>query len=74
MMSLLSGCATPASNLKVEIPLVQYSSEFQNKTADELEKMLPSCPLNTVRSDCSAVKTFIKDYKLLRDQVREFNK
>lgn len=58
LILLLTGCATGRSSV---IPaLVEYPSEIQNKAAEEY-RTLP---------DDSALKRFVRDYGLLREQIR----
>ena len=61
--SLLSGCATGASEQRVVTacpPVVEYSREFQARAAEELG-LLP---------DTSAIAEMLSDYAVMRDQAR----
>ena len=61
--SLLSGCATGASDvggLEAIPPVVEYSRDFQARAADELN-LLP---------EASAIAEMIADYSVMRDQAR----
>ena len=61
--SLLSGCATDASDvggLGACLPVVQYSREFQVQAAEELATLPQG----------SAIAEMISDYALMREQVR----
>jgi hypothetical protein len=60
---LLTGCATAgfdAGGVATCPPVVEYSTEFQSRAAEELE-MLP---------DGSAVVEMMADYAVMRDQAR----
>jgi hypothetical protein len=60
---LLSGCATVGSDTGIAAvcpPVVEYSREFQARTADELG-LLP---------DGSAIAAMLIDYAVMRDQAR----
>lgn len=62
-MGLLSGCATDGfdtSMVTVCPPVVDYSREFQARAAEELELL----------SEGSAISELLKDYNVLREQVR----
>lgn len=62
-MSLLSGCATGASDVGGQgacPPVVEYSREFQARAAEELA-LLP---------EASAVQDMLTDYAVVRDQLR----
>ena len=59
----LIGCATGGSEPRMATvcpPVVEYSSEFQARAADELD-LLP---------DGSAIAEMLSDYSVMRDQVR----
>lgn len=61
--SLLSGCATVGSNgggLGACLPVVEYSSEFQARAAEELA-LLP---------EGSLIAEMLNDYTVMRDQAR----
>jgi hypothetical protein len=51
-------------------PLVDYTSEIQDRAADEFEKLGPPCARDTVTANCSAAARFIMDYGTLRDKIR----
>lgn len=62
--SLLTGCATVASDVRVATvcpPVVEYSLDFQARAADEL-MLLP---------DPSAVAEMMSDYAVMREQSRK---
>ena len=66
--SLLSGCASTVYKTKLEIycpPLKQYSQDFNNKLADEVES-LPSSSINITEA--------LSDYVALRDEIRACQK
>jgi len=61
--SLLTGCATVASDVRVATvctPVVEYSRDFQARAADELH-LLP---------EGSAIAEMLADYSVMRDQAR----
>jgi hypothetical protein len=58
--SLLAGCATARSDGAPCPPVVEYSSEFLARAADELERFLPG----------SATEQMLADYQVMRDQAR----
>lgn len=61
--SLLTGCATVASDVRVAtvcLPVVEYSRDFQARAADELH-LLP---------EGSAIAEMLADYSVMRDQAR----
>jgi len=61
MISLI-GCAKATSDLEIYCPSVsQYTQEFQNKLADELQ----SLPSDT------AISEALTDYIVLRDKIRK---
>lgn len=63
-MTLLSGCAGAVYRTQVEVycpPLVQYSAEYNNELADELDA-LPQ--------GYGAIPMAITDYAKLRDRIR----
>jgi hypothetical protein len=60
---LLTGCATEgfeAGGVAACPPVVEYSREFQARTAEELAKL----------PDGSAVVEMMRDYAVIRDQAR----
>lgn len=62
-MSWLTACATGISEPRVVTvcpPVVEYSREFQSRTAEEL-RLLP---------DGSATAEMLADYGVMRDQAR----
>lgn len=59
-LSLLTGCETPGGSCKL-LSLVEYSEEFENKLANELEPL----------AENSAVVRSTLDYHDLRNKVRE---
>jgi hypothetical protein len=60
--SLLAACATGSSEPPVAVcpPVVEYSPEFQTRSADELA-LLP---------DGSAIAEMLSDYAVMREQAR----
>lgn len=61
--SLLSGCATVASDARVATacpPVIEYSRDFQARAAHELD-LLP---------ERSAIAEMLADYSVMRTQVR----
>jgi hypothetical protein len=77
MMFGLFGCSTPRETLVinsgVNIPLVEYSPEFQARAAEELRDLPPACPSNSSGQDCSEVRRLVSDYGTLREVVRSLN-
>lgn len=62
LSAVLAGCA-PATSKEQSflcIPVIEYTKEFQNKAADELEKS----------TDLEATSQLINDYMMTRDQLR----
>jgi hypothetical protein len=62
-MTLLSGCATGASDVggfRACWPVVKYSREFQARAADEV----------AVLSEDSAIAVKLSDYAVMREQAR----
>lgn len=69
VMTLLAACG--ATNSNVVMPrLEQYAPAVQARAADEFDALAASCPRTETTPDCSALRTFINDYKTLRDRVR----
>lgn len=65
----------------VETPdLVEYAPEVQTRALEEMralgwtkeagEARVPPCPAAEVIAGCSALRTFVNDYKRTRDQIR----
>ena len=70
LMTALSSCGS-ASVTIVETPdLLEYDPDFQGLAATEVSAMPPPCPRDVVIEGCSAVHRLIKDYGLVRDQIR----
>lgn len=71
----LTGCSSvPSQNLvineQINIPLVEYSPEFQSEAAGELRSMQPACPINRPGPECSEIHTMVDDYGRLRAELR----
>ena len=67
----LAACTTAPSN--GDAPLVaSYTPAFQAAVATEYDILPPACQPNdpTTPPGCSALKTLINDYLLLRDRLR----
>ena len=86
VMMSLTACATETSEtVIVAAPeLIRYSPEVQARALNEMRELgwavkpgetpVPPCLPNEVTPECSALKTFVNDYKWTRDQIREANK
>lgn len=68
--ALSTACAKGSSSSAVTPDVVDYSRMFQARAADELERMGPPCPRDTVIEGCSAVARLVIDYKDTREQIR----
>lgn len=73
-IALLTGCVGTGSDrapVVVTPDAAQYSSEFQNRLADEIEAdpSIP-CPRDILVPECSAWKRAVIDYGTLREQIR----
>lgn len=60
VLNLLTACATASSNSAACLPVKEYSREFQNRMADEIEAAAPD----------AAFPLALQDYALLRAQAR----
>jgi len=70
---VLAACAAkPSSAPIVVVPrIADYSAEFQNRLADEIEANTNvPCPPDILVPDCSAWQRAIIDYGYLREQIR----
>lgn len=74
---LLASCAGGNSNIVVTPTLFEYSRQFENKAADELDAMklpdkrlVPPCDRLEPVKPCSALKRFTNDYGQVRDEIR----
>ncbi len=69
-LMLLTGCGTGTSRGFTGPPVLDYSDQVQNHAADEMATLGPPCPAEAVFGGCSAVKRFVLDYFLMREQLR----
>ena len=73
LTTALSSCA--GFGVHIATPdLIPYETEVKQRAAQELREAGPPCPRDVVIADCSAVHRMIKDYGLLRDQIRVLRK
>ena len=71
VMMSLTACQRETSSLIVVTPeIVEYAPEVQQRALEELNELGHPCLPNEVTPDCSALRTFINDYKHLRDKIR----
>lgn len=54
--------------------LFEYGREVQAQGADEFDKLGPACPRDELVPGCSVLRTFTKDYKTNRDEIRAIKK
>jgi len=79
---LMTACQVDRSEVVIAaIPdLVEYAPEVQAKALEEMQALgwtkdagearVPPCPAAEVIVGCSALRTFVNDYKHTRDQIR----
>lgn len=69
MMSLIA-CQSTTSNPVVLPSLEEYAPEVQDRAGEEYNQLGPLCPRTETTPGCSALRTFINDYKTLRNRIR----
>lgn len=71
-MMLMTACQVERSEVVIAaIPdLVEYAPEVQLRALEELQALGPPCLPVEVTEGCSALRTFVNDYKRTRDQIR----
>ena len=71
LTGLLTSCEKASSSIVVTPALFEYAPQVQERAADELDLLGPECARTVVVANCSAVKTFMLDYGVVREQIRE---
>lgn len=73
---LLTACAKESSDRVIVVTpdVVDYAPDVQALAMEEYSRLGPPCLRNEVFEGCSALKTFVNDYKLMRDQARAAGK
>lgn len=66
---LTTACQTTSSNVAIP-PLIEYSPEQQQQALKERKLLGPPCPPKEVVDGCSMLRTFVNDYKWMRDKIR----
>ena len=68
--SSLPGSQTIVVEEQIDIPLVEYTTEFQSRAAQELRDLPPGCTLDRPDNECSAIRTLVDNYGRLRSDIR----
>lgn len=68
--SSIPGQQTLVIEEQVDVPLIDYTTEFQSRAADELQQLPPACLLDRPDEGCSALRRLIDDYGRLRSDIR----
>ena len=77
LTAYLAACAMERServSSAVQPTLFEYGREVQTQGAYEFENLGPACPRDELVPGCSALRTFTKDYKTKRDEIRAIKK